>query len=35
LPKLVAALREAGYGDDAVEKITHGNWLRVLRDTWH
>jgi membrane dipeptidase len=35
LPKLVAALRDAGYGDDAVEKITHGNWLRVLRDTWH
>jgi membrane dipeptidase len=34
LPKLVAALRDAGYDDDAVEKITHGNWLRVLRDTW-
>ncbi len=35
LPKLVAALGEAGYDDDAVAKITHGNWLRVLRDTWH
>jgi membrane dipeptidase len=35
LPKLVAALRDAGHGDDAVAKITHGNWLRVLRDTWH
>jgi membrane dipeptidase len=34
LPKLVTALRDAGYGDDAVAKITHGNWLRVLRDTW-
>jgi membrane dipeptidase len=34
LPKLVAALREAGYDDDAVAKITHENWLRVLRDTW-
>jgi len=34
LPKLVAALREAGYDDDAVTKVTHGNWLRVLRETW-
>jgi membrane dipeptidase len=34
LPKLVSALRTAGYDDDAVAKITHGNWLRVLRDTW-
>jgi len=35
LPKLVDALRGAGYDDVAVAKITHGNWLRVLRDTWH
>ncbi|MFL5926286.1 MAG: dipeptidase [Gaiellaceae bacterium] len=34
LPKLVAALRDVGYDDDAVAKITHGNWLRVLRETW-
>jgi membrane dipeptidase len=34
LPKLVDALRDAGYDDDAVAKITHGNWLRVLRETW-
>ena len=34
LPKLVDAVRAAGYGDEAVAKITHGNWLRVLRDTW-
>ena len=33
-PKLVDALRAAGHDDDAVEKITHGNWLRVLADTW-
>jgi membrane dipeptidase len=33
-PKLVGALREAGYDDDAVEKVTHGNWLRVLDATW-
>jgi membrane dipeptidase len=35
LPKLVAALRAAGHDDAAVAKITHGNWLRVLRETWH
>jgi membrane dipeptidase len=34
LPKLVDALRAAGYDDDALAKLTHGNWLRVLRDTW-
>lgn len=34
LPKLVAALRDAGFDDDAVAKITHENWLRVLGATW-
>ncbi len=34
LPKLVDALRDAGYDEDAVAKITHGNWLRVLDATW-
>jgi membrane dipeptidase len=34
LPKLVSALRDAGYDDDAIAKITHGNWLRVLEATW-
>jgi len=33
-PKLVDALRAAGYDDDAVEKVTHRNWLRVLGETW-
>ncbi|MFL4973858.1 MAG: membrane dipeptidase, partial [Microvirga sp.] len=33
-PKLVSALRDAGHGEDAVAKITHGNWLRVLDATW-
>jgi len=33
-PLLVAALRAAGHDDEAVEKITHGNWLRVLAETW-
>jgi membrane dipeptidase len=34
LPKLVDALRAAGHDDVAVAKITHENWLRVLRATW-
>jgi membrane dipeptidase len=34
LPKLVAALREAGYDDAAVDKITSGNWLRIFREIW-
>ncbi|HEY8724582.1 MAG TPA: dipeptidase [Gaiellaceae bacterium] len=35
LPKLVNALRDAGYDDDAIAKLTHENWLRVLAATWH
>ncbi len=35
LPRLVALLREAGYDEDALAKVTHGNWLRVLGETWH
>ncbi len=34
LPKLLAALQDAGYDDDALRKITHENWVRVLRLTW-
>ncbi|MCB9454455.1 MAG: membrane dipeptidase [Anaerolineaceae bacterium] len=34
LPNLVAALRKAGYNDGELRKITHQNWLRVLRKTW-
>jgi membrane dipeptidase len=34
LPKLVAALHAAGFDDADVAKITHENWLRVLRATW-
>jgi membrane dipeptidase len=34
LPLLVDALRAAGHDDDAVAKITHANWLRVLEETW-
>jgi membrane dipeptidase len=34
LPKLLAGLRERGYGEDALKKLAHENWLRVLRETW-
>lgn len=34
VPKLITALQDAGYDDDALTKITHQNWLRVLRLTW-
>ncbi len=34
LPRLLAALRSLGVDDDLMAKITHGNWLRVLRKTW-
>ena len=33
-PKLIAALRTHGFGDEDLVKITHENWLRVLRQTW-
>lgn len=35
LPKLVAALRAHGYDDAALQKITHENWIRVLRRAWN
>ena len=34
LPKLLGLLRERGYGDAQLGKLAHGNWLRVLRQTW-
>src|SRR3989442_7161677 len=34
LPRLVAALAVRGYDEVALRKITHENWLRVLRKTW-
>lgn len=33
-PKLVGALRAAGFDEDDVVKVAHGNWLRVLDETW-
>jgi membrane dipeptidase len=34
LPRLFAALRERGYGEEDLRKLAHGNWVRVLRETW-
>jgi len=34
LPRLVRVLRETGYDDAMVAKVTHENWLRVLGATW-
>ena len=34
LQKLIQTLRERGYGEAALEKITYRNWLRVLAKTW-
>lgn len=34
LQLLVSALRKAGYDDEALAKICHGNWVRVLENTW-
>ncbi len=34
LPNLRAAMADHGIGADLMTKLTHGNWLRVLRKTW-
>jgi membrane dipeptidase len=34
LPNLMQALSDHGFGDDDLAKIAHGNWIRVLRETW-
>ena len=34
LPNLIAALKDAGYNDSLLHKLTHQNWVRVLRKTW-
>ena len=35
LPKLIDLLRERGYDDGALRKLTSENWIRVVRQTWH
>jgi len=34
LPRLISRLRRRGYDDDALLKLTHRNWIRVLGRTW-
>jgi membrane dipeptidase len=33
-PKLIEAMKNAGFGQELVEKIAYRNWLRVLEVTW-
>ena len=35
LPRLVAALQDAGYRGEDLEKLLYRNWLRVFRASWH
>jgi membrane dipeptidase len=34
LPKLIDALEDRGIKGAALKKITHGNWLRIFKETW-
>ncbi len=34
LPKLLDTLRNSGYDEPSLEKITYKNWLRVIKATW-
>ncbi|MCP3032440.1 dipeptidase [Halobacillus sp. A1] len=34
IPELVQLLEDNGFSSSDVNKITHGNWLRVLKETW-
>ena len=34
LPRLIQALQGHGFDKAALKKITHENWVRVLRQTW-
>jgi membrane dipeptidase len=34
LPRLQAAMRQAGYGQALIEKLCWRNWARVLEQTW-
>lgn len=33
LPRVLETLRERGWAERTVERIAHGNWIRVLRET--
>ena len=34
LPRVLAALSERGFDEEELERIAHGNWLRVIETTW-
>ena len=34
LPRLIDALGTSGYGEEDLNKLAHGNWIRVLEATW-
>lgn len=34
LPRLLTALRDAGYDEESLVKIAHGNWIALLERTW-
>lgn len=34
LPKLMTELQGRGFDNEALTKIAHSNWVRVLRETW-
>ncbi|MCU0903180.1 MAG: dipeptidase [Tabrizicola sp.] len=34
LPVLIQAMRDMGLGEALIQKIAHGNWLRLLERTW-
>jgi membrane dipeptidase len=34
LPVLIEAMREMGLGPALIDKIAHGNWLKLLERTW-
>ena len=34
MPKLIKCLRDKGYDNEALRKVTHENWVRVLGETW-
>jgi membrane dipeptidase len=33
-PRIWEGMRRRGYGEDAIEKVMRGNWLRVMREVW-
>ncbi len=34
LPRLMDALRDVGFSGESLKRVAHGNWVRVLRETW-